>query len=145
MIESGITEGARLLIGGSRVDRKGFYIQPTVFGDVQDHMKICTEEIFGPVMQILKFKTVEEAIERANENEYGLGAGVFTTNIDRAIEVSNNLQAGSVWVNCYEIMDSTTPFGGYKNSGYGRECGEDGLKPYIEVKCVTIQTPQKNN
>lgn len=145
LIESGKSEGATLLTGGARHGEQGFFIQPTVFGDVTDDMTICTEEIFGPVMQILKFKTLEEAVERANNNEYGLASGVFTTSIDNAIEVSNNLRAGSVWVNCYERMDSTTPFGGYKKSGYGRECGEYGLMAFLEVKCVTIKTPQKNN
>ncbi len=145
MIESGKKEGATLLTGGARHGDKGFFIQPTVFGDVQDSMRICTEEIFGPVMQILKFQTVDEAVERANANEYGLAAGVFTTRVDRAIEISNNLRSGSVWVNCYEKMDATTPFGGYKKSGYGRECGEYGLMSFLEVKCVTIKTGQKNN
>lgn len=145
MIESGKSEGATLLTGGGRHGNKGFFVQPTVFGDVQDHMRICREEIFGPVMQILKFKTVEEAVLRANSSEYGLGSGVFTNNIDKAIEISSNLRAGSVWVNCYEKMDACTPFGGFKKSGYGRECGEYGLLPFLEVKCVTIKTPQKNN
>jgi len=88
LIESGKKEGATLLTGGARHGDKGFFIQPTVFGDVQDSMRICTEEIFGPVMQILKFQTVDEAVERANANEYGLAAGVFTTRVDRAIEIS---------------------------------------------------------
>ena len=145
MIECGKQEGAKLLTGGTRQGDIGFFLQPTVFGDVKDDMKICREEIFGPVMQILKFKTISEAVTRANASEYGLAAGVFTNRLDNAFEISNNLRTGSVWVNCYEKIDSTTPFGGYKNSGYGRECGEYGLASFLEVKCVTIKTPQKNN
>ena len=106
---------SQIIVGGGRHGNKGFFVQPTVFGDVQDQMRICREEIFGPVMQILKFKTIEEAVDRANNSEYGLGSGVFTNNIDSAIEISNNLRAGSVWVNCYEKIDVTTPFGGFKN------------------------------
>jgi len=145
LIDSGKQEGARLLTGGSRHGREGFFVQPTVFGDVKDNMKICREEIFGPVMQILKFKTLDEVVERANNSEYGLAASVFTKNIDNALEVSNNLRAGTVWVNCYDNFDVAAPFGGYKQSGYGREKGEYGLNNYLEVKCVTIKMPQRNN
>ena len=108
-------------------------------------MKICQEEIFGPVMQILKFKTTDEVIDRANNNIYGLAASVFTKNIDSANEVSSQLRAGSVWINCYDVFDAALPFGGYKHSGYGREKGEYGLNNYLEVKCVTTKVPSSNN
>jgi aldehyde dehydrogenase (NAD+) len=92
LIDSGKSEGAKLLTGGKRHGDEGYFVQPTVFGDVKDSMKICREEIFGPVMQILKFKTIDEVVERANSSEYGLAASVFTKDIDRAIQVSNNLR-----------------------------------------------------
>jgi len=145
LIGSGKKEGAKLCLGGQRHGKEGFFVQPTVFANVKDDMTIAKEEIFGPVMQILKFKTVDEVVERANSSEYGLAAGIFTKDIDRAMEVSNNLRAGSVWINCYDIFDTTTPFGGYKQSGYGREKGEYGLFNYLETKCVTVRTPPKNS
>lgn len=144
-IDSGKKEGASLLTGGNQHGTEGYFVEPTVFGDVQDDMKICREEIFGPVMQILKFKTIEEVVDRANNNNYGLAASVFTKNIDHANEVSNNLRAGTVWVNCYDVFDVALPFGGYKQSGYGREKGEYGLNNYLEVKCVTTKIPKRNN
>lgn len=143
-IDSGKSEGAKLLSGGERVGDKGFYIQPTVFGDVTDNMKIAREEIFGPVQQILKFSQMDEVIERANNNMYGLAASVFTKDIDKALYVSNSMRAGTVYVNCYDIFTAQAPFGGYKASGTGRELGEYGLDAYTEVKSVMIKIPQKN-
>jgi len=143
LVKSGKSEGARLLLGGNRFGKEGYFVEPTVFGDVKDDMRICREEIFGPVMQILKFKTVDEVIERANNSEYGLAASVFTKDIDLANKISSSLRAGTVWVNCYDNFDNAAPFGGYKQSGYGREKGEYGLDNYLEVKCVTIKTPPK--
>ncbi len=145
LINSGKKEGAKLLTGGNRHGNEGYFVQPTVFGDVKDDMRICREEIFGPVMQILKFKNLNEVIERSNSSEYGLAAAVFTKNIDNALQISNSLRAGTVWVNCYDNFDVAAPFGGYKASGYGREKGEYGLSNYLEVKCVTVKIPQKNN
>jgi len=145
MIDSGKKEGAKLCTGGSRIGDRGFFVQPTVFSDVNDNMRIAREEIFGPVMQILKFKSIDEVLQRANNTSYGLAAAVFTTNLDKAIQLSNGLQAGTVWVNCYNVLDTAVPFGGYKMSGSGRELGEYGLKAYTEVKAVTIKIPQKNS
>jgi aldehyde dehydrogenase (NAD+) len=145
LIESGKKEGAKLCTGGSRIGERGFFVQPTVFADVHDDMRIAREEIFGPVMQILKFKSVDEVLQRANNTSYGLAAAVFTTNIDKAIQVSSGLQAGTVWVNCYNVLDTSVPFGGYKMSGTGRELGEYGLQAYTEVKAVTMKIPQKNS
>jgi len=138
-IESGMREGAHLLYGGSRVGDRGFFIQPTVFADVRDEMKIAQEEIFGPVMSIIKFKDVDEAIQRANSTMYGLAAAVWTQDITKAHAIANNVRAGTVWVNCYDIIDAAAPFGGFKQSGIGRELGEYGLQQYTEVKTVTIK------
>ena len=145
LIESGKKEGAKLGCGGRRFGDKGFFIEPTVFSDVQDNMRIAKEEIFGPVMQILKFKTVEEVVQRANNTNYGLAASVMTSDLDKALMVSQALQAGSVWVNCYNMITAQTPFGGFKHSGNGRELGEYGLQQYSEIKAVTIKLPQKNS
>ncbi|XP_068179894.1 aldehyde dehydrogenase, mitochondrial-like [Antennarius striatus] len=144
-IGSGKREGAKLMCGGKVAADKGYFIQPTVFGDVQDNMTIAREEIFGPVMQILKFKTMEEVVTRANDTKYGLAAAVFTRDIDKANYVSSGLRAGTVWINCYDIFGAQAPFGGYKASGNGRELGEYGLDNYTEVKTVTIKVPQKNS
>ncbi|KAK2910734.1 aldehyde dehydrogenase, mitochondrial-like [Channa argus] len=144
-ISSGKREGAKLLCGGGVAADRGYFIQPTVFGEVQDSMTIAREEIFGPVMQILKFKTMEEAITRANDTKYGLAASVFTKDLDKANYVSNGLRAGTVWINCYNVFGVQAPFGGYKASGNGRELGEYGLENYTEVKTVTIKVPQKNS
>uniref|UniRef100_A0AAY4A957 aldehyde dehydrogenase (NAD(+)) n=1 Tax=Denticeps clupeoides TaxID=299321 RepID=A0AAY4A957_9TELE len=144
-INSGKQEGAKLMCGGGVAADRGYFIQPTVFGDVQDNMTIAREEIFGPVMQILKFKTLEEVVERANDSKYGLAAAVFTKDIDKANYISNGLRAGTVWINCYDVFGAQAPFGGYKASGNGRELGEYGLENYTEVKTVTIKVPQKNS
>jgi len=144
-ISSGKKEGAKLMCGGGVAADRGYFIQPTVFGDVHDNMTIAREEIFGPVMQILKFKTLEEVVERANDSKYGLAAAVFTKDIDKAHYISNALRAGTVWINCYDVFGAQAPFGGYKASGNGRELGEYGLDNYTEVKTVTIKVPQKNS
>ncbi|KDO16745.1 hypothetical protein SPRG_17765, partial [Saprolegnia parasitica CBS 223.65] len=138
-IETGKREGARLLTGGKRHGKKGWFIEPTVFADVEDHMTIAKEEIFGPVMCILKFKDVDDVIARANASEYGLGAGVVTKDIGNVMKLTNGLRAGTVYVNCYDVFDAAAPFGGFKNSGLGRELGEAGLRPYVENKTVIIK------
>jgi aldehyde dehydrogenase (NAD+) len=140
-IESGKQDGARLVAGGNRVGDRGFFVEQTVFADVTDDMKIAREEIFGPVMSILKFKTIDEVIERANAPAFGLGAGVVTSSVDNAIKLSNGLRAGTVYVNCYGKIDTNTPFGGFKDSGVGRELGEAGLNAYLENKTVIIKRP----
>ena len=141
-IEKGKSEGAKLLTGGNRAGSKGYYIEPTVFSDVSDDMVIAKEEIFGPVMSILKFKDIDDVINRANNSEYGLGAGVVTKDVNNAIKISNALKAGTVYVNCYDVFDSCAPFGGYKDSGIGRELGEAGLKNYLETKTVIMARPE---
>ncbi|MBD2163459.1 aldehyde dehydrogenase family protein [Calothrix membranacea FACHB-236] len=138
-IESGMREGAQMLCGGTQVGDHGFFIAPTVFADVRDDMKIAQEEIFGPVMSIIKFKAIDEVIERANNTMYGLAAAVWTQDISKAHAIANNVRAGTVWVNCYDVFDAAAPFGGFKQSGIGRELGEYGLQQYTEVKTVTIK------
>ena len=139
-IEVGKNEGARLLCGGKRWGNKGYFVEPTIFADVTDNMTIAKEEIFGPVMSILKYKTIDEVIERANNSIYGLGAGIVTRNLENALKITNALRTGSVYVNCYDMFTESTPFGGYKQSGIGRELGEDGIMNYVESKTVVIKT-----
>jgi aldehyde dehydrogenase (NAD+) len=138
-IQSGRSEGATLACGGERVGDRGYFIQPTVFAGVQDHMTIAREEIFGPVMSVIPFKDVEEVITRANQTHYGLAAGVWTRDIKKAHAVANGVRAGTIWVNCYHVLDTRAPFGGFKQSGIGRELGEYGLQEYTEVKTVTVK------
>ncbi|XP_053603714.1 aldehyde dehydrogenase, cytosolic 1-like [Plodia interpunctella] len=142
-IEKGKKEGAKLLTGGNRVGNSGYYIEPTVFADVKDHMTIAKEEIFGPVQSILKFDTLEEVIDRANDTSYGLAAGIFTTNVNNALQFSKHVEAGLVWVNTYFSMSCQTPFGGFKDSGLGRESGFNCIDAYLEVKSVSISLPKR--
>merc|ERR1712224_401948 len=139
-IESGKAEGAKVALGGGRQGDKGYFVQPTVFTEVKDEMKIAKEEIFGPVMQLMKFKTLDEAIERANNTHYGLAAGICTRDVGTALAVARDLDAGTVWINCYDNFDLACPFGGFKMSGWGREKGEYALENYTAVKCVMLPT-----
>jgi len=145
LIESGKKEGARLVAGGAKTGDKGFFIQPTVFADVTDNMRIAKEEIFGPVQQLLKFKSVDEVIDRANTTEYGLAAAVYSKNIDTVNTITQAVKAGTVWVNCYNVIEAAAPFGGFKMSGNGRELGSYGLEAYTEVKTVIVKVPSKNS
>lgn len=138
-IDAGKKDGARLVAGGHRAGNRGYFIEPTVFADVRDNMKIAEEEIFGPVMSIIKFKDLDEVAERANKTMYGLAAGVWTRDIGKALAIANSVRAGTVWVNCYDVFDAAAPFGGFKQSGIGRELGEYGLQQYTEVKTVTVK------
>jgi len=137
-IEKGKQEGATLALGGGRLGDKGYFVQPTVFKDVTDDMTIAKEEIFGPVMQLMKFKTLDEAIRRANDTHFGLGAGICTRDIGTALAAARDIEAGTVWVNCYDNFDLAAPFGGFKQSGWGREKSEDAVKNYQETKCVMM-------
>jgi len=137
-IRSGKEQGAKLLCGGARVGDRGYFIEPTVFADVRDEMRIAQEEIFGPVLSIIPFDTLDEVIERGNKTMYGLAAAVWTRDITKATSIANGLRAGTVWVNCYDVFDAAAPFGGFKQSGLGRELGEYGLQQYTEVKTVTM-------
>jgi len=139
LIDTGKQEGATLSCGGSKHGDTGYFVQPTVFSNVTDNMTIAKEEIFGPVQSIFKFSSLDEVIERANNTSYGLAAGVITNDINKALKVIDHLQAGSVWVNTYDICVPQAPFGGFKMSGHGRELGEYALKEYTEIKTVSIQ------
>lgn len=138
-IESGKKEGAKMLCGGERVGSRGYFIQPTIFDGVTDTMRIAREEIFGPVMNVLRFKDLEDVTRRGNATQFGLAAAVWTRDISKAHRLANSLRAGTVWVNCYDVFDSAAPFGGYKMSGQGRELGEYALELYTEVKTVTVR------
>ncbi len=137
-IEHGKKDGAKLLTGGKRAGSNGYFVEPTVFADVQDEMTIAQEEIFGPVMSILKFKDANEVIERGNRTNYGLAAAVWTKDVRKAHAIAHRLKAGTVWVNCYDVFDAAAPFGGFKMSGIGRELGQYALAMYTEVKTVTM-------
>ncbi|XP_076686817.1 aldehyde dehydrogenase 1A1 [Andrena cerasifolii] len=139
LIKSGKEQGAVLETGGERLGNVGYFVKPTVFSNVTDDMRIAKEEIFGPVQSILKFETLDEVIERANNTEYGLAAGVLTNDINKALTFAQAVQSGSVWVNCYNAITPQTPFGGFKQSGIGREMGPDGLEEYLETKTVSIK------
>merc|ERR1711920_531153 len=143
-IEAGKKGGAKCALGGGRLGNKGYYVQPTIFTEVTDDMKIAREEIFGPVMQLLKFKTLEDAIKRANTTHYGLAAGICTRDTGTALATARDLEAGTVWINCYDNFDMAAPFGGFKESGWGREKGEYALENFTEVKCVMMPMDSKN-
>jgi acyl-CoA reductase-like NAD-dependent aldehyde dehydrogenase len=137
-IALGQQEGARLLCGGRALDRPGYFIEPTVFVDVRPEMRIAQEEIFGPVLVVIPYDTIEEAIQIANGTPYGLAAAVWSQNRERAMEVARQLRAGTVWINEYHLLTEKAPFGGYKQSGLGREFGEDGLKAFLEAKHIYV-------
>ena len=143
-LDIGQKEGAKALAGGTRLTEgalsKGYFVPPTVFANVQDNMRIAQEEIFGPVISAISFKDTDDLIKRANATTFGLGSGVWTTNVSKAHQVAKALRAGSVWVNCYQAMDPAVPFGGYKMSGYGRESGKQHVEEYLNVKAVWVKT-----
>jgi aldehyde dehydrogenase (NAD+) len=133
-------EGQKLLTGGRRMDRTGFFVEPTVYGEVDNASRIACEEIFGPVAALIRFKGEEEAVALANDTAFGLAAGVWTRDVARAHRMVSRLRAGSVWVNNYRILGHTMPFGGFKQSGIGREMGIDAVEAFTEVKSVWIDT-----
>ncbi|KAI6122417.1 aldehyde dehydrogenase [Pisolithus thermaeus] len=137
-IDSGKKEGAKVHIGGERHGNDGYFIQPTIFLDTHPDMRIVKEEIFGPVSVVIKFRDEEDVVRQANDTVYGLAAAVFTKDVNRAITTAHKLKAGTVWVNCYSLLGPNVPFGGYKQSGIGREMGEYALANYTEVKAVNV-------
>lgn len=140
-VEAGKREGAKLIAGGNRVSvdgGKGLFLEPTIFGDVTNDMKIAQEEIFGPVLATLSFDDIDQVIDLANRNQYGLAAAVWTRDIKKAHFVSRQLKAGTVWINTYGLMDAALPFGGYKSSGFGRELGMHAIEHYTELKTVWL-------
>jgi aldehyde dehydrogenase (NAD+) len=142
-LDIGRKEGAQALAGGARITEgelsKGYFVQPTVFANVQDNMRIAREEIFGPVLSAIPFKDTDDLIKRANATTYGLGSGVWTSDVSKAHNVAKALRSGSVWINCYNALDPAVPFGGYKMSGYGRESGKQHIEEYLNVKAVSVK------
>jgi len=138
-VDLGQKQGAKLVSGGQRHGKHGFFVEPTIFDDVRDDMAIARDEIFGPVVSVLPFRGIDELLTRANDTNYGLAAAVWTKDIDKAHTYAREVKAGTVWVNCYHVVDTTTPFGGFKMSGHGRENGEAALEHYTELKTVTIK------
>src|SRR5262245_6102116 len=137
-IESGKREGARLVAGGARIGNKGYFVEPTVFDGVTNQMKIAREEIFGPVLSVIPFKSVEDGLAEGNRTTYGLAAAVWTRDVAKALKAARAIRAGTVWVNAYNLFDAALPFGGFKESGFGREMGSAGLDHYTEVKSVWV-------
>ena len=140
-IESGKQQGATLVAGGSRTDigtGKGYFVEPTVFADVRPDMTIAREEIFGPVLASIEFADIDEAIARANDSQYGLAAGIWTRDIKKAHYIARKLQAGTIWINTYNVYDTAAPFGGYKHSGFGREMSAHALEHYTQIKSVWV-------
>lgn len=137
-IKTGKEEGAEILTGGNRVGDKGYYIEPTVFVNVKNNMRIAQEEIFGPVLCVINFQGDDEAIKIANDSVFGLAGAVWSKNDERAINIANKLRTGTVWINEYHLLSDRAPFGGYKQSGIGREFGLDGIKEYTEAKHIHI-------
>jgi phenylacetaldehyde dehydrogenase len=138
-LESGRADGATAVTGGGRFGDKGYFVEPTVLTNTTPDMKVVREEIFGPVVVAAPFSDLDEIAAVANDTEYGLGAGIWTKDISKAHALAKKLRAGTVWINCYNVFDASLPFGGYKQSGWGREMGHEVLNNYTEVKAVTAQ------
>lgn len=137
-VKSGVDAGARVVAGGQSLSRSGYFMQPTILADTRSDMKVVREEIFGPVVVALRFHDNEDLLRQANDTEYGLAAGIWTRDVKKAHQVSARLRAGTTWINCYNIFDAALPFGGYKQSGWGREMGEEALNLYLETKSVCL-------
>ena len=135
-LESGFSEGAKAVVGGSKLGDKGYFVKPTVLVNTNPHMKVVQEEIFGPVVTAIPFDDASNLVSQANDSAYGLAAGIWTHDIQKANRLAADLRAGTVWINCYNIFDAALPFGGYKQSGWGREMGHEVLEQYTEVKAV---------
>jgi phenylacetaldehyde dehydrogenase len=135
-LDSGFSEGAKAVAGGRKVGDKGYFVQPTVLVNTTESMKVVQEEIFGPVVTATPYKDLQELMPRANDTVYGLAAGIWTKDISKAHTIAAEMRAGTVWINCYNIFDAALPFGGYKQSGWGREMGHEALELYTETKAI---------
>jgi aldehyde dehydrogenase (NAD+) len=142
-LDVGKKEGAKAVIGGERNTEKGlekgYFVKPTIFTGVKNDMRIAREEIFGPVVSVIPFKDENDAVLQGNDTAYGLAAGVWTRDVSKAHRVARAIRAGTVWVNCYNVIDPVAPFGGYKESGYGRELGKYAIELYTNVKSVWLK------
>jgi phenylacetaldehyde dehydrogenase len=138
-MEAGLNEGAKAVVGGKKIGNRGYFVEPTVLVNTKPNMKVVREEIFGPVVTAMPFKSVDEIAAEANNTRYGLAAGIWTKDIAKAHSLANKLRAGTVWINCYNVFDAAMPFGGYKESGWGREMGKESLELYTEVKSVCVR------
>jgi phenylacetaldehyde dehydrogenase len=138
-LESGKSDGATALTGGGRRGDRGYFVEPTVLTNTRPDMQVVREEIFGPVVVAAPFQTLDDIAQVANDTPYGLGAGIWTKDISKAHLLAKKIRAGTVWINCYNIFDAALPFGGYKQSGWGREMGHQVLEAYTEVKSVCAQ------
>ncbi|MGI9427414.1 MAG: aldehyde dehydrogenase family protein, partial [Bythopirellula sp.] len=137
-VEYGKADGAKCVSGGQRHGDQGYFVEPTLFTGVTDDMRIAQDEIFGPVLSVMKFSDVDEMVNRANNTNFGLAAAVWTRDVGKAHRFAKEVRAGTVWINCYDVFDSAAPFGGFKESGIGRELGAAGLDAYTENKTVTV-------
>jgi phenylacetaldehyde dehydrogenase len=138
-LDIGLADGAKALAGGRRGGEKGYFVEPTVLVGARESSRVVTEEIFGPVVAAMPFEDFDELVPTANNSEYGLAAGIWTNDLSKAHTLAAKLRAGTVWINCYNIFDAALPFGGYKQSGWGREMGHDAVELYTEKKAVCVR------
>lgn len=137
-LDRGREAGAKVICGGDAPDMAGFFVNPTVMIDTDEQMDVVKEEIFGPVVTAMPFSGIDDLVSRANNTSYGLAAGVWTSDVGEAHQIAKAIKAGTVWVNCYNVFDAALPFGGYKQSGWGREMGHAALDNYLETKAVCL-------
>jgi phenylacetaldehyde dehydrogenase len=138
-MDSGFKDGAKATVGGNKMKGPGYFFEPTILVDVRPEMKVVREEIFGPVVAAIPFSDPSEIVKSANDTHYGLASAIWTRDLSTAHKVASKLRAGTVWINCYNVFDAALPFGGYRQSGWGREGGHSTLELYTEVKAVCAQ------